>query len=95
MIRHAVLITMKPDTSTETIETVVEQGRKMASEIPTLRQIEVGRGGNPGNASVGIVALFDDMDGFQEYLTHPAHQAFGKDHIRPVADQITQVQFEI
>jgi hypothetical protein len=95
MIRHAVLVTLKADTSTETLETTVEQARKLASEIPSLRQIEVGLGANPGNATVGIVALFDDMDGFWEYMKHPAHQAFGQVHIRPFADNVTQVQFEI
>jgi hypothetical protein len=95
MIRHTVLVTMKADTSTESMETTVEQARKLPSEIPSLRQIEVGLGANPGNASLGIVALFDDMDGFWEYMEHPAHRAFGQDHIRPFADNITQVQFEI
>ena len=95
MIRHAVLVMLKADTSTESMETAVEQARKLPSEIPSLRQIEVGLGANPGNATVGIMALFDDMEGFWEYMKHPAHQAFGQVHIRPFAESITQVQFEI
>lgn len=86
---------MKPDTSIETMETIVEEARTLPAKIPSLRQIEAGLGANVGNASIGIVAVFDDMDGYWEYMKHPVHQAFGQEHIAPVMGGATQVQFEI
>jgi antibiotic biosynthesis monooxygenase (ABM) superfamily enzyme len=95
MIRHVVLVTMKPETDERELEAIVEAAKKLPTEIPSLREIEVGLGTNPGNATFGIVALFDDMDGFQEYMKHPAHKSFGQDHIVPVVESATQIQFQI
>lgn len=95
MIRHVVLVTMKPGTDDHEMEAIVEAAKKLPTEIPSLREIEVGLGANQGNATFGIVALFDDMDGFQEYMQHPAHKSFGQGHIVPVVESATQIQFQI
>jgi Stress responsive A/B Barrel Domain len=95
MIRHSVLLTLKPNTDKQKLEAIVEEARKLPAEIPTLREVEAGVGANEGNASIGIVALFDDMDGYWEYLKHPAHRSFGQEYIVPVMESGVQVQFEI
>jgi len=46
MIRHVVLVTRKPETAPESIDAMVEAGRKLPTEIPSLRGIEVGAGAN-------------------------------------------------
>jgi hypothetical protein len=95
VIRHVALVNLKPDTAPEVTETIVAELRKLPSQIPTIRGYDVGVGINPGNASVGIVALFDDADAYNEYYNHPAHRAVSRDHIVPAMDSGMSIQFEI
>jgi Stress responsive A/B Barrel Domain len=95
VIRHVALINLKPDAAPEARGTIVEELRKLPSQIPTIREYDVGVGLNPGNASVGIVASFDDADAFVEYRDHPAHRAVSRDHIVPAMDSGTSIQFEV
>jgi Stress responsive A/B Barrel Domain len=95
MIRHSVLITVKPDATTEQIDQLVESTRSLAKEIPLIRQWEVGLGLNPNGASVGIVGLFDSLDDYAAYYAHPAHKACAQEHIVPIMASGVQIQFEV
>ena len=52
-------------------------------------------GGADGNAQFGIVADFDDVDGWRRYVAHPAHVAVLRDRIRPILATRTAVQVEL
>jgi hypothetical protein len=95
VIRHAVLMTLKPDIDPGVAATIVKELRQLPSQIPAIREYQVGPGLNEGNATLGIVGLFDDVQGYEEYRDHPAHRAVGRDHIVPAMESVTQVQFEV
>jgi D-serine dehydratase len=95
MIRHSVLITVKPDATAEEIADLVAVTRSLASDIPLIRQWEVGLGLNPGGATVGIVGLFDSLDDYAAYYAHPAHKACAQNYIVPCMESGVQVQFEV
>ena len=46
------------------------------------------------NFDYGIVATFDDADGWRAYDTHPVHEAARSDVIRPWVADRSSVQFE-
>jgi hypothetical protein len=95
VIRHVVLINVKPDAPAGSAERMVEGVRKLPSEIPLIRSWEVGLGRNPGNVTVGIVALFDDLDSYARYHADPAHKRCAQTYIVPVMESATQIQFEL
>lgn len=79
--RHVVLLTL--DDSCD-VDGVVDALRELPGRIPELRSYVVGRdaGLAPGNATVAVVADFDDEAGFVTYRDHPEHQ-------RVIAERIT------
>jgi Stress responsive A/B Barrel Domain len=95
MIRHVVLINVKADAPEGAAERMVEGVRKLPAEIPLIRSWEVGLGRNPGGATVGIVALFDDLASYAKYHGDPAHQRCAEAYIVPVMESATQIQFEV
>jgi hypothetical protein len=95
VLRHVVLIFLKPGTSPEVAETIVTELRKLPSEIPAIRDYEVGWPTVSGEGVIPVVGLFDDLDGYQEYMDHPAHRAVGATHIVPAMDSVQIVQFEV
>jgi Stress responsive A/B Barrel Domain len=89
--RHIVLLTL--DESCD-VEALVEDLRVMATEIPSIRRFDVGNdvGASEGNASIAVVADFDDQAGWQEYRDHPVHVALIAAKIRPHLVARTAVQ---
>ena len=89
--RHIVLLTL--DDTCE-VEALVDDLRTMATGIPSIRRYEVGRdvGVSDGNATVAVVADFDDQAGWELYRDHPAHVAFIADRIKPHLLARTAVQ---
>ena len=95
MIRHAVLLVIKPDTPADQTAKMVDEIRAMPSSIPMIREWEVGFGLRPGGATVGIVGLFDSLDTFAHYMEHEEHKRVAQHYIVPIMESGTQVQFEI
>jgi xanthine dehydrogenase YagT iron-sulfur-binding subunit len=71
MIYHGIRLTFKPDATpeqrTETLESLREQGRA----VPSVRSFAVGRD-HGGAYEWGAIFVIEDLDGYREYLTHPA-----------------------
>ena len=90
-------LTFRDDTPTETIDEILEALRALPPQIPELRNYVVGAdvGKSEGNATVGIVADFDDWAGYVAYRDHPAHVAVGSDLVLPVLAGRGAVQHEI
>jgi hypothetical protein len=96
-LRHVVLIELKPDTPTETVDELVTALRALPPQIPAIRTYEVTRdiGLAEGNATVAVVAGFDDADGWRTYGPHPAHQEVVQRLVTPNAVRRTAVQGEV
>jgi hypothetical protein len=97
MLRHTVLLTLSTEPSSETTRTIIEALRKLPARIPSIREYEVGAdlGLNEGNATIAVVARFDDEKGYVEYRDHPAHRAVIDELISPVRRGRAAIQFEV
>jgi hypothetical protein len=96
VIRHCVVLRFRDDAPDGAVDRVVDALRTLPAQIPQIRSYEVGAdlGWREGNAELGIVATFDDRDGWRTYVEHPAHVAVIEQHIAPYVRDRTSVQFE-
>ncbi len=96
MIRHVVVLTIDPTAPTAAAG-IVEALRELPEVIPQLRSYEVGLdlGLAPTNATVAVIAEFDDVAGFEAYRDHPAHVAVIEELIAPVLVSRAAVQHEV
>jgi hypothetical protein len=97
MIRHVVCLTWTDDASDADIAAVGAALGELPGQIPEIRRYTFGpdAGLADGNARFGIVADFDDVDGWRRYLAHPAHQAVLRDRIRPILAARAAVQLDL
>ena len=87
MIVHIVLFQPRENLPEETSARLLDDLRHAAATIPSIRRFRIGRRvkhGLPGyeqamRENYGFAAFieFDDADGLETYLQHPAHQAIG------------------
>jgi hypothetical protein len=82
MVWHLVLMKPRPDLSSDERAALVAAFSRALREIPTVRDVRVGRrilhdAGYeklaPDSADFGIWIGFDNLEGLQTYLRHPAH----------------------
>ncbi|MEV0358155.1 Dabb family protein [Nocardia sp. NPDC050697] len=72
MIYHGNRFTLKPGVTAEQRETALESLRDQGRVIPAVRHFTVGPD-HGGEYEWGAVFALDDLDGYWEYLVHPAH----------------------
>jgi hypothetical protein len=86
MVSHIVLLKPRPDLSDAQRERLVAAFERAVREIPTVRQVRVGRRvihgagyeeGMPDTADYLVAIDFDDVGGLATYLGHPAHDELG------------------
>jgi hypothetical protein len=97
MLRHVVLLRFNDGVGDGPVAEVTAALRALPAAIPGLRSYEVGpalgwSGGDNG-WDFGIVAGFDDRDGWQEYMDHPDHDA-ARALLSPLVAERAIVQFE-
>jgi hypothetical protein len=88
MIAHLVLFKPKPGLSDADRQQILADLSRAASEIPTIRRVQVGRRirhGLPGYEQLmredfEYLAIIecDSLEDLKAYLTHPAHAAIGR-----------------
>ena len=84
MILHVVLYQPKPSATPEELSGLVKALEVASREIPSIRQVRVGRAVDLGfsysnwskdqNSLNVAVFEFEDLDALKAYLTHEAHQ---------------------
>ena len=86
MISHVVLMKPREDLSTAEQHGLIDALDRAIREIPTVRDVRVGRrvvhGAGyeqtaPDAADYFMSIDFDDLAGLQAYLRHPAHEDLG------------------
>ena len=97
MLRHIVLLTLRPDAPPEAAATIVDALRGLVVVVPSIRDYQAGVdvGIASGNATIAATAIFDDVAGYLEYRDHPAHRAVIERYIDPVRESRAAIQFEI
>jgi hypothetical protein len=87
MVWHVVLMKPAPGLSAEDRRGLLDAFDRACREIPAVRDVRVGRrftfgagyeGAAPDAADYMIALAFDDREGLQAYLRHPAHQELGE-----------------
>ena len=85
MVSHLVLMKPRPDLSADDRQALIDAFNRAMREIPTVRGVRVGRritfgaGYEQSTPDMDYVAVieFDDVEGLQTYLRHPAHADLG------------------
>ncbi len=86
MVSHVVLMKPRADLTDAEREALLAAFDRAIRDIPTVRDVRVGRrvvhGAGyearvPDAADYFVVIDFDDLDGLQAYLRHPAHEELG------------------
>lgn len=72
MIYHHNRIVMRSDADPADVERALESLRNQGREVPSVQHFVVGRDVG-GDYEYGAVFAITDLDGFWEYLVHPAH----------------------
>jgi len=72
MIFHINRLTLKPNVTEEQRRETLELMRQAGAANPAVRSFAVGRELG-GDFEWGAVYVLEDLDGYWEYLTHPAH----------------------
>ncbi|MEV7548564.1 Dabb family protein [Amycolatopsis sp. NPDC089917] len=73
MIYHGNRFTLRSDAAPEQIEEALESLRTQGRVIPSVKSFVVGRDFG-GDYEWGAVFAIEDLDGYWEYLMHPAHR---------------------
>ncbi len=101
MIRHIVMFRYREFAAGHTRAENIAQAKAMLEAlpgvVPSLRESHVylnGEAANPENYDLVLVADFDDWQGLQDYIVHPAHQAVGVFQ-RQVRESRACVDFEL
>lgn len=97
MIRHCALLTLDDSTTAADRRTIIEAIYELPAQIPAIRQYSVGidLGLAEDNASIAIIADFDDTEGYETYRDHPAHRDVIKQVIAPRLTARAAAQYEI
>ena len=86
MVTHVVLMKPRADLSADDRQAFVAAFERALREIPTIRQVRIGRRvmhgagyeqAAPDTADFLAAIDFDDVAGLQAYLRHPAHDELG------------------
>lgn len=104
MIVHVVLFQPRAGLSDEQRDRVLADLRHAATEIPSIRRFRIGQRilhGLPGyeqamtdNYEYAAIIEFDDRDGLEAYLRHPAHDATGA-HFTSAASHALAYDYEV
>jgi xanthine dehydrogenase YagT iron-sulfur-binding subunit len=73
MIYHGNRFTFRPDITPEQRTQALESLREQGRAVPSVKSFVVGHDHN-GEYEWGAIFVIEDLDGYQEYLAHPAHR---------------------
>ena len=85
MVSHLVLMKPRADLSATDRQALIDAFGRAVREIPTVKDVRIGRrvthgaGYEQSAPEMDYLAVidFDDLDGLQTYLRHPAHTDLG------------------
>ena len=84
---HAVFFACKPETPESEIDSLIADGCDLLGKIPSVRTLRTGRRDeqmtrdvNVTDYTVGLLVIFDDKKGLDEYSDHPLHQQYVEKH---------------
>ena len=96
MFHHHGHLTLSPDATDEQLEGILDALLGLPGQVDGLLEARVARdaGLAEGNASLRFHMVFDSVDSWRAYGSHPAHVAVVTEHIKPVLAGKAMVQFD-
>ncbi len=100
MLKHIVLLRLKSgvteEQSTALLDALIDL--KDQGSIPGILNVTGGYNNSPEGKShgydFGFVMWFEDAAARDRYLPHPDHQALGRQHVAPIAEDVMVFDFE-
>jgi Stress responsive A/B Barrel Domain len=97
VLRHVVLFKLKDGLPQDSIQGLENAFRGLKAQIPTILDFEWGINNSPEGLSQGythcFVATFASEKDRDDYLPHPAHQAFVNNFAKTCVDKVCVVDF--
>jgi hypothetical protein len=97
MLRHLVLLRFKPEATAAQVGAVVQAFVELPAQISEVKSLEWGTDVSPEGLGKGFTHCFalgfDNARGRDDYLPHPAHQAFVA-QLQPVLADVLVVDYE-
>ena len=96
MLKHIVLIKLKPDAPAGSASRIMAALRELPATIPEIVSLDVGTNvvESDRNLDLGLIVEFADRAALDHYAIHPDHVAVVQEYIRPVAQRLAVVDFE-
>ena len=99
VIRHLLLFNFKPGTTPQQRQTMKEKVDAFCASVPSLHSWEGGLALRlPGTTAIpadfGLILNFATPEDFASYIYDPRHAAFVAEHMAPLRESMTSVQFE-
>ena len=97
--QHVVLFKFKAKTSEEDLRGVEKAFAGFVAKLPFVTGFEWGRNSSPEKLDRGFthcfIVSFRDEAGRDAYLPHPEHQAFVRDFLDPILEDVCVVDFRV
>jgi hypothetical protein len=83
---HVVVFHLKKDAPSDAAEVLIKDSHALLAKIPSVRKLWVGRPAKQATPiarkdyDIGLLVLFDNAAGLNEYLEHPLHIQFVNKH---------------
>jgi ureidoacrylate peracid hydrolase len=97
MIKHVVLVKLKPDASPGQIDRMLEGYNSMKESIPDLLSWSMGANlRRDGDYDYAMVAICEDAEALQRYVDHPVHRQVAQEVGRPIfqSREIADYEFD-
>jgi len=98
MIKHIVLLKIKPGVSKDKIEEMYDNLFRLKDLISGIAMISGGKNNSPENKSKeyteGFVLNFENKEIREMYLNHPDHIKVAEQYISPIIDDIVVFDYE-
>jgi len=97
MVRHVVTLTLQPETTPDQVQGLLDEIGALPHLVPGIRSYSVGTdlGIDDGNATIAIVADFEDELAYEVYRDHPEHRRVIVEHVRPLLAARAAVQHSL
>ena len=97
MIEHMVLFKVRDGTTADSGAAMVSGLKGLKSRVPGIVEASVGTNFSDRSKGFthGLVVRFQDRAALDQYLPHPAHQEVVQHLIRPIAEDVIVVDYEI
>jgi len=96
MIEHIVLFKVKPATTSEDAERMLQGLKGLVGRVPTIQELSCGTNTSDRNQGFthGLFVRFRSKADLDAYVNHPEHQRVVTERVRPIVESLIVVDYE-